>query len=426
MSLQVERSEKNMAKLTIEVSAEDFEKAVQKAYLKNKGKISIQGFRKGKAPRHLIEKMYGAEVFFEDAANDLIPQAYEDELAECDLEIVSQPKIDVVQIKKGEPFIFTAEVAVKPEVTLGEYKGLEVEVEDAAVTEEDVDKEIEEERDRNARTVAVEDRAAKLDDTVIIDFEGFVDGEAFEGGKGENYPLVLGSHSFIDNFEDQLVGVEIGAEVEVNVTFPKEYQAEELAGKKAMFKVKVNEIKTKELPDLDDDFAQDVSEFDTFAEYKEDVKKKLTERKEKEAKRAKEEAVIEKIIENAEMEIPEPMVEAQVRQMVEDFAGRIQQQGLTLEQYMQFSGMTPEQMLEQMRPNALKRIQSRLVLEAVVEAEKIEVPDEKVEQELADMAKMYQMEADKLKELMGEREMKQLKMDIAVQEAADLVTDSAK
>lgn len=426
MSLQVEKLEKNMAKLTIEVSAEEFEKAVQKAYLKNKGKINVQGFRKGKAPRNIIEKMYGPEVFFEDAANDLIPEAYEEELAHCDLEIVSQPKIDVVQIKKGEPFIFTAEVALKPEVTLGEYKGLEVQVEDAAVTDEDVDKEIEAERDRNARTVSVEGRAAQLDDTVTIDFEGFVDGEAFEGGKGENYPLVLGSHSFIDNFEDQLVGKEIGDEVEVNVTFPQNYQAEELAGKKAMFKVKIHEIKAKELPELDDDFAQDVSEFDTLAEYKEDVKKKLTEKKEQEVKRAKEEAVIEKIIENASMEIPEPMVDAQVRQMVEEFAGRIQQQGLSFEQYMQFSGMTPDQMLEQMRPNALKRIQSRLVLEAVVEAEKIEVSDEKVDQELADMAKMYQMEADKLKELMGEREMKQLKMDIAVQEAANLVTDSAK
>ena len=426
MSLQVEKLEKNMAKLTIEVSAEEFEKAVQKAYLKNKGKINVQGFRKGKAPRNIIEKMYGPEVFFEDAANDLIPEAYEEELANSDLEIVSQPKIDVVQIKKGESFIFTAEVALKPEVTLGEYKGLEVEVEDAAVTDEDVDKEIEAERDRNARTVSVEGRAAQLDDTVTIDFEGFVDGEAFEGGKGENYPLVLGSHSFIDNFEDQLVGKEVGDEVEVNVTFPQNYQAEDLAGKKAMFKVKVNEIKTKELPELDDDFAQDVSEFDTLTEYKEDVKKKLTEKKEQDVKRAKEEAVIEKIIENASMEIPEPMVDAQVRQMVEDFAGRIQQQGMSFEQYMQFSGMTPETMLEQMRPNALKRIQSRLVLEAVVEAEKIEVSDEKVDQELADMAKMYQMEADKLKELMGEREMKQLKMDIAVQEAANLVTDAAK
>ena len=426
MSLQVEKLEKNMAKLTIEVSAEEFEKAVQKAYQKNKGRINVQGFRKGKAPRNIIEKMYGPEVFFEDAANDLIPQAYEEEIRNCDLEIVSQPKIDVEQIKKGEPFIFTAEVALKPEVTLGEYKGLKVEVEDAAVTDEDVDKEIEAERDRNARTVSVEGRAAQLDDTVTIDYEGFVDGEAFEGGKGENYPLVLGSHSFIDNFEDQLVGKEVGDEVEVNVTFPQNYHAEEMAGKKAMFKVKVNEIKTKELPELDDDFAQDVSEFDTLAEYKEDVKKKLTERKELEVKRAKEDAVIEKIIENAAMEIPEPMVDAQVRQMVEEFAGRIQQQGLSFEQYMQFSGMTPDKMLEEMRPNALKRIQSRLVLEAVVEAEKIEVSDEKVDQELADMAKMYQMEADKLKELMGEREMKQLKMDIAVQEAANLVTDAAK
>ncbi len=426
MSLQVEKLEKNMAKLTIEAAPEEFEKAVQSAYLKNKGKISIQGFRKGKAPRQIIEKMYGAEIFFEDAANILIPEAYEKELTDSDLEIVSQPKIDVVQIEKGKPFIFTAEVALKPVVTLGEYKGLEVEPVDATVSDEDVEKEIEAERERNARTVTVEDRAVADKDTVIIDFEGFIDGEAFEGGKGENYPLVIGSHSFIDTFEEQLIGTELGAEVEVHVTFPEDYQAEELAGKPALFKVKVEEIKAKELPELDDDFAQDVSEFDTLAEYREDVKKKLTEKKEQEAKNAKEEAVLTKVIENAAMEIPDPMIDMQVRQMVEDFAGRIQQQGLSLEQYMQFSGLTPDKMVEQMRPNAVKRIQSRLVLEAIVEAEKIEVSDEKLDQELEDMAKMYHTEKDKLKEVMGEREMKQLKMDLAVQEAVKLVTEAAK
>ncbi len=426
MSLQVEKLEKNMAKLTIETSVEDFEKAVDAAYAKNKGKINVQGFRKGKAPRAIIEKMYGAEIFFEDAANEIIPEAYEKAVAESDLEIVSQPKIEVTQIGKGQTFIFTAEVALKPEVTLGAYKGVEVESMDVTVTDEDVDKEVEAERERNARTITVEDRPVADKDTAIINFEGFVDGVAFEGGKGENHPLVIGSHSFIDNFEEQLIGVEIGKEVEVNVTFPEEYHAPDLAGKPAMFKVTVNEIKAKELPELDDEFAQDVSEFETLAEYKEDVKAKITERKEKEAKAAKEDAVITKIIEEATMEIPDAMVESQVRQMAEDFAGRIQQQGLSVEQYLQFMGTTPEQFIEQLRPNALKRIQSRLVLEAIVEAEKIEVSDEKVDQEIEDMAKMYQMDAAKLKELMGERELKQMKMDIAVQQAAEMVTEAAK
>lgn len=426
MSLQVEKLEKNMAKLTIETSVEDFEKAVQNAYLKNKGKINVQGFRKGKAPRAIIEKMYGAEIFFEDAANEVIPEAYEKAVAESDLEIVSQPKIEVTQIGKGKSFIFTAEVALKPEVTLGAYKGIEVETMDTTVSEEDVNKEVEAERERNARTITVEDRPVADKDTAIIDFEGFVDGVAFEGGKGENHPLVIGSHSFIDNFEEQLIGAEIGSEVEVNVTFPEEYQAEELAGKAAMFKVTVKEIKAKELPELDDEFAKDVSEFDTLDEYKEDLKKKISERKEKEAKAAKEDAVITKIIEDAKMEIPDAMIDAQVRQMAEDFSGRIQQQGLSVEQYLQFMGTTPEQFLEQMRPNALKRIQSRLVLEAIVAAENIEVADEKVEKEIEDMAKMYQMEADKLKDLMGGKELEQLKLDIAVQEAAEMVTEAAK
>ena len=426
MSLQVEKLEKNMAKLIIETSVEDFEKAVQTAYLKNKGKINVQGFRKGKAPRQIIEKMYGSEIFFEDAANEIIPEAYEKAVAESDLEIVSQPKIEVTQIEKGKPFVFTAEVALKPEVALGEYKGIEVEKMDTAVTEEDVEKEVNAERERNARTITIEDRPVADKDTAVIDFEGFVDGVPFEGGKGENHPLVIGSHSFIDNFEEQLIGVEIGKEVEVNVTFPEQYHSEELAGKAAMFKVTVKEIKAKELPELDDEFAKDVSEFDTLEEYKEDLKKKIADRKEKEAKNAKEEAVISKIIEGAAMEIPDAMIESQVRQMAEDFAGRIQQQGLSVEQYLQFMGTTPEQFVEQLRPTALKRIQTRLVLEAIVGAENIEVPEEKVNKEIEDMAKMYQMEADKLKELMGERELKQLKMDIAVQEAAEMVTEAAK
>jgi trigger factor len=426
MSLQVEKLEKNMAKLTIEVSAEEFEAAIQSAYMKNKGKISIRGFRKGKAPRKMIEKMYGVGVFYEDAANALIPDAYDKEIEGCDLDIVSQPQIDVVQIEAGKPFIFTAEVALKPEVTLGEYKGVEVEKQNVEVTEEEVQAEIDKERENNSRVIDVDDRAVANGDMIKLDFEGFVDGVAFEGGKGEDYDLTIGSGSFIPGFEEQLVGAEIGADVEVNVTFPEEYHSKDLAGKAAVFKCKVNEIKVKELPEADDDFAQDVSEFDTLAEYKEDIKKNLTEKKEQEAKSAKEMAVVEKIVENATMEIPDPMVDAQVRQMADDFARRIQSQGITVEQYFQFTGMNAEQLFAQMRPEALKRIQNSLVLEAIAKAEDIQISDERVEEELAKMAEAYKMELDKIKEMISDDTKEQIRKDLAVQAAVDLVRDAAK
>lgn len=426
MSLQVEKLEKNMAKLTIEVSAEDLDKAMQNAYQKQKGKISIPGFRKGKAPRKMIEQMYGKGIFLEDAANALIPEHYSKALDECELEIVSQPEIDVVQAEPGKAFIFTAEVAVKPEVTLGEYKGLEVPKTETGVTEEEVEEEIKKELEKNSRTVAVEDRAAAKDDTVTIDFEGFVDGVAFEGGKGSDYPLVLGSNTFIPGFEDQLVGANAGDHVEVKVTFPAEYQAAELAGKDAVFQCDVKKIETKEVPELDDDFAKDVSEFDTVAEYREDVKKNLTEKKEKEALQAKEDAAVEKAVENAQMDIPEAMINTQARQMLDDFARRMQSQGLSMEQYFQFTGQTADKMLEDMKPQALKRIQTRLVLEKIAETENIQPSEEEVDAEIAKMAEAYKMEADKLKELLGEAELGQMKKDMAVQKAVTVIAEAAK
>ena len=418
--------EKNMAKLTIEVSAEDLEKAMQSAYQKAKGRISIPGFRKGKAPRKMIEQMYGKGIFLEDAVNALIPEHYSKALSECELEIVSQPQIDVTQMEPGKALIFTAEVAVKPEVTLGEYKGVEVPKAEIEVTEEEIEAAIKREQEKNSRTITVEDRAAEEGDIVTIDFEGFVDGEAFEGGKGEAYPLTIGSQTFIPGFEEQLVGAKTGDHVEVNVTFPEEYQAKELAGKAAVFQCDVKKIEAKELPELNDDFAKDVSEFDTLAEYKEDVKKNLTESKEKEALRAKEDAAIEKIIENAEMEIPEAMLDTQWRQMMDDFGRRMQSQGLSMEQYFQFTGQTAEKMMEDMKPQALKRIQTRLVLEKIVEVENIQPTEEEVNEEISKMAAMYKMEADKLKELVGEREMEQMKKDMAVQKAVTFVAEAAK
>ena len=426
MSVQVENLEKNMAKLTIEVSAEELEKAIQGAYLKQKGKISIPGFRKGKAPRKMIEKMYGAGIFYEDAANALIPTAYSKAADESGLEIVSQPTIDVVQLESGKPFIFTAEIAVKPEVTLGEYKGMEVPKSDVEVTEEDIEAELKKEQEKNSRIVVVEDRAVENGDTVHLDFEGFVDGEAFAGGKGENYPLAIGSGSFIPGFEEQLIGTQTGAEVEVNVTFPEEYQAEELAGKPAVFKCKINKIEKKELPELDDDFAKDVSEFDTLDEYKADIRANLAEKKAEDAKRAKEDAAVDKAVENAQMDIPDAMIDTQVEQMVNDFARRMQSSGLTMEQYVQITGTTPTMMKDQMRPQAIKRIQTRLVLEKIAEVENIEVSEEKMDEEIAKMAEMYKMEADKLKELMGDYEKEQMRKDIAVQEAVTLVAEAAK
>lgn len=424
MSFQVEKLEKNMAKLTIEATAEEFEKALEKAYHKNKNQINVHGFRRGKAPRQLIEKMYGPSIFYEDAANEIIPEAYEKAANDCELEIVSRPEIDVVQVEKGKSFIFTALVALKPEVTLGQYKGIEVEKKEAVVTEEEVMQQIDREREQNARTITIDDRPIQNGDIAVIDFEGFVDDKPFEGGKGENYSLTIGSHSFIDTFEEQLIGKSVGESVDVNVTFPEEYHAKELAGKPALFKVTIKEIKLKELPELDDDFAQDVSEFDTLEEYKKSVEASIKERKEKELKTAMENEVVDKIIENAQMDIPEQMIDAQVSQMAEDFVQRLKLQGLSVEQYFQFTGMDAKKFMDSLRPQALKRIQTRLVLEAVAKAEKIEVTEEEMEKELADMASMYQMEVDKLKELIGEKEKEQVKTDIAVQKAIDFVVSN--
>ena len=426
MSVQVENLEKNMAKLTIEVAAEEFEKAVQAAYMKNKNKITIPGFRKGKAPRVMIEKMYGAGIFFEDAANALIQREYPKAAEESGLDIVSYPEIDVVQVEKGKSFIFTAEVAVKPEVTLGEYKGLEVEVTPVEVTEEEVAAELKREQENNSRTIDVDDRAVAQGDMVTLDFEGFVDGVAFEGGKGTDYPLTIGSNSFIPGFEDQLVGAELNKEVEVNVTFPEDYHANDLAGKAAVFKCTVKAIKVKELPELDDEFAKDVSEFDTLDEYKADIEKNLRERKEGVAKREREDKAVDAVIANAQMDIPEAMIQNQIQQLMNDFVQRMQAQGLSIDQYYQFTGLDQAKIQEQMRPQALKRIQSRLVLEKVAEVENIQISDEKFEEELKTMADMYKMEVEKLKELMGDAEKEQMKKDIAVQEAVTLVAESAK
>ncbi len=426
MSLQVEKLEKNMAKLTIEVGADRLDKAIESAYRRQKGKISIPGFRKGKVPRQIVEKMYGKEVFYEDAANMLIQDAYAEALDECEEDIVSSPKIEVTQIEAGKPFIFTAEVALKPEVKLGKYKGVKVEKSETAVTDEEVDEVIERERENNARNISVEDRAVKDGDMTVLDFEGFVDGVAFEGGKGENYPLTIGSGAFIPGFEEQLVGAEIGKEVEVNVTFPEDYQSEDLKGKAAVFKCTVKEIKEKELPELDDEFAGEVSEFDTLAEYKEDVKKNLEEKKVKEAKENKEREAVEAVVDLSEMDIPEAMIETQQRQMVDEFAQRITMQGLSMEQYFQFTGTNYQQMIENVKPQAEKRIQSRLVLEAIAAAENIVVSDEEFDKEIETMAEVYQMDASKVKEMLGEKEMKNIRQDLAVRKAAEFVAENAK
>ena len=423
MSFTVENLEKNMAKLTIEVSAEDFEKALQKAYEKNK--IAVNGFRKGKVPRAVIEKVYGAGVFYEDAANILIPEEYSKAAEESKLDIVSQPEIDVTQIEKGKSFIFTAEVALKPEVTLGEYLGVEIEKTDAKVTADDVKAELEKVREQNARLVDVTSRGVKDKDQAVIDFEGFVDGVPFEGGKGTDYPLTIGSHSFIDNFEEQLIGAKIGKEVEVNVTFPENYQAAELAGKPATFKVTVKAIKVKELPKLDDDFAKDVSEFDTLADYKADIKKNLTEKKKEEAKREKEAKAVAKAVENASMDIPEGMIKLQVNNMVNEFAQRLQMQGLSIDQYIQYMGSNHQQFMESLKPEAVTRIKNSLVLEAVVKAENITATEDDFEEEVKRMADMYKMEVDKVKEILGDNEKEQIMSDLAIQKAAELIASKA-
>ena len=426
MSVQVEKLEKNMAKLTVEVSAEDFKAAIKKAFNKNKNRFSIPGFRKGKAPQAMIEKMYGEGVFYEDAADEAINASYAEAMKESGLDIVSRPEVTIEKIGKDEPFVYSALVAVKPEVTLGQYKGVEVEKADASVSAEDVEAELKKVQEQNARLLTVEDRGVEDGDQTVIDFEGFVDGKGFEGGKAEDYPLTIGSHSFIDTFEEQLIGKKIGEECEVNVTFPTEYHAADLAGKPATFKVTVKEIKVKELPELNDEFASEVSEFDTLDEYKKDVEKKLAEKKEIEANSKNEDAVVTKVVENASMEIPDKMINAQAENMVQDMARRMQSQGLSLDMYLKYTGMTVEQMKEQARPDAEKRIRTRLVLEAVAQAENIQISDEKVDEEVAKMAEAYKMEVEKLKSYMSESDVKQMKEDLAVQQAVDLLVAEAK
>ena len=425
MSYTVENLEKSMAKITITVDADAFEEAMVKSYNKNKKNISIQGFRKGKAPRKMVEKLYGPEVFYEDAANFAIPDAYEEAAKESGLEIVSRPEIDVVEIEKGKDFVFTATVAVKPEVTLGDYKGIEVEKKTVKVMAADVNAEIDKVREQNSRMITVENRGIKKDDTAVIDFEGFVDGEPFQGCKGDDYSLVIGSHSFIDTFEDQLVGKKAGEEVDVNVTFPEEYHEASLKGKPALFKVTVKEIKKKELPKLDDEFASEVSEFETLKEYKASVKKNLTERRKEEAKREKENEVVEKVVENITVELPEPMVDEQTQQMIQEFAGRLSSQGLSFDQYMQMTGMTVDALMGQMKPEAEKRIRTRLALEAIVDAEKIKATAKDIDKEIENMANMYQMEVDKIKEMIGDAEKEQIGKDLAVQKAVDFVVKNA-
>ncbi len=425
MSLQVEKLEGNMAKLTIEASADDFEEALEKAYQKNKSRLSVPGFRKGKVPRKMIEQMYGKEVFFEEAANIVIPSAYAKAVDECTEDIVSQPTIDIVQLEVGKPFIFTAEVALKPEVTLGQYKGIEVDKADITATDKEVEDAIEKERENNARTITVDDRPVQDGDVVVLDFEGFMDGVAFEGGKGENFSLTIGSGAFIPGFEDQLIGAEIDKEVEVNVTFPENYQEASLAGKPAVFQCTVKEIKEKQLPDLDDEFASEVSEYDTLEEYRESVRKYIEERKEEDAKKAKEEKVVDAIIEGAQMDIPEAMITTQQRQMADEFAQRIRMQGISIEQYFQVTGLTRAAFMEQMKPQAESRIKSRLVLEAVAKAENIEASEEEYQAEIKKMAEDYQMEEAELVEMLGEFEKKSIREDINIRKAVDFVAANA-
>lgn len=426
MSVQVENLEKNTAKLTIEVPAEKFEEAVQHSYNKNKGKFNIPGFRKGKAPFNMIKKMYGVGVFYEDAVDEVIDASYPDAAKESGLEIVSRPAVSIEQIEEGKSFIYTAKVAVKPEVTLGQYKGVEVQKTKSDVTEEDIETEIKRAREKNSRLITVEDRGVEDGDQVTIDFDGSVDGKRFEGGKAEDYPLTIGSHTFIDNFEEQLIGKKTGEECEVNVTFPAEYHVEELKNKPAVFKVKVKEIQRKELPEANDEFASEVSDFDTMEEYKKDLTEKLQAEKIEAAKTADEDKVVAKVIENATMEIPDQMVEEQVNGMVNDYARRLESQGISFKQYVEITGMTAEKIGEQMKPQAIKRIQTRLVLEAVVKAENIQVDDAAVEEQFDKMAADFKMDKEQIKGMFGEEQMAQLKEDLAVQKAIDFLVAEAK
>ncbi len=425
MSVQVEKLENSMAKLTIEVSAEDFEKAMEHSYKKNRNQIQIAGFRKGKAPRKMIEKIYGPEVFYDDAVNFAIPDAYEKAFDEVELEIVSKPEIEVVEVESGKPLVFAATVAIRPEVELGDYKGMEVPKASVEVTDEEVKEEMDRVLEQNARMEKVEDRPVKEGDTANIDYEGFVDDEAFEGGKDEGYDLVIGSGSFIPGFEDQLIGKNIGEEVDVQVTFPEEYHAENLKGKDAVFKVKINGIREKILRDWDDEFVDEISEFSTVDEYKDSVIKTLTSRKENQARAGKENAAIEKALENMKVDLPAPMIQEQVERMVNDFASRLQSQGLNIQQYMQMTGASADSLMDEMRPEAEQRIKVRLMLEEIAKVENMEATDEDVENEMKTLADQYQMEVDKVKGFFGEEETKQMKLDILVKKAADLLVDTA-
>lgn len=426
MSFKVEKTKDNEAKLIIEVPAEDFDKAIDEAYEKNKDRFKVDGFRKGKVPREMIEKVYGVGVFYDDAANAVIPEAYAEAAKESGLEIVARPEIQVTKIAAGNPMEFEAIVTLKPEVKLGKYKGVKVEKVKAEVTDEDIENRLNQDKEQNARLVAADDKEIENGDQAIIDFEGFVDDKPFEGGKGEDYPLVIGSHSFIDTFEDQLVGKKVGDEVDVNVTFPEQYQAAELAGKPALFKVKIKEIKVKEYPEIDDEFAQEVSEFDTLDEYKEDIRKKLTEAKENEAARETESRIIEAIVKDSKMDIPEKMIDTACDQMVEEFARNMQMQGIAFEQYLQMTGSTLEQMKEQVKPQAEARVQSSLVLEAIVDAENIEAKDADVDDEILKMSEQYGMEVEKINEMLRDEDRENIKKDICIRKAAELIVNEAK
>lgn len=426
MAVKNEQIEKNLVKLTFEVSAEDFDKAINQVYKKNVKKFNVPGYRKGKAPRKIIKKYYTEAVFYDEAINSVLPQAYDEALKESGVESVARPEIDVEEIKKGEPVVFTALVTTKPEVKLGDYKGIEVEKIDHTVTDEDVDKDIEATQKKNARLITVDDRAIENGDIAVIDFEGFVDDVAFEGGKGEDYELEIGSGTFIPGFEEQLVGAETDADVDVKVTFPEEYHAENLAGKDAVFKVKVKEIKKRELPELDDDFASEVSEFDTMDEFRADVRKKLEEAAENKAKVETENAVIDKVIENAEFDLPDAMVETQIDNSVRDFAQRLSYQGMNLDMYMQYTGMTMDALRAQFAEQAKKQLSGSLVLEAIQKAEGIEAGPEEVELELVDMSKKYNMELDKLKELLGDAEKESIKKDLEIQKTITMIVNNAQ
>ena len=426
MSIKVEKLDGNMAKITIESTVEEFEGAMNKAYLKNRNRINVQGFRRGKAPRVMIEKIYGPGVFYEDAANELIPELYDKamESDECkELDIVSRPEIDVTQIEKGKTFIFTAEVALRPEVELGQYKGFDdVEKKTAEVTDEEVEQEVNRVREQNARTITVDDRPVQEGDIAVIDYEGFESGVAFEGGKGENHELTIGSHSFIEGFEEQLIGHSAGEEFSIDVTFPESYHAENLAGKPAVFNVKINSIKVKELPELDDEFAEEVSDFDTLAEYREDVKRRLAERKQSALDSEYKQAVLRKAVENAKMDIPQAMIDEQARSLVNDYAQRLQAQGLSMDMYLKYTGQKLEDLQEQFAGEAKTRIENSLVLNAVAKAENVEVTEEDLENEYKNMADMYQMDVEKIKEIFGDSEKENMKKDLAAQKAYDLIS----